>query len=162
VDRAGNCEHIVDDMRFHADQGYPMVISDGLAMECFNDSDGNGHHPRPWAMEPRLRIIPRCHHKDEFPAWPIQWHEPHLCSFAGPVHIGIQLAVLELGATEIELLGVDAHYEPFAENHMVKDYVPLETYGDRMVDIKNRSHPYMLTVAADECARRGVTLTRIT
>ena len=86
--------------------------------------------------------------------WPLSWHLPQLCLFAGSIPTTIQLAVT-MGFDEIYMLGCDLGYK-VGINHFRDDYPVFRPYDEEWAAYFERALVYAHSLAAKECEARGV------
>lgn len=155
---------IMEDLRFHVRQGYPVWVGNYMLEWAFNPQEKMDKSKCwPWHDEKNLIIRQRCNHYTGFGRETDRWHLPHLCSFGGSVWFSVQLAIQEYGAKSISLLGVDGNYEHLKENHFMDGYVPLITYEfPEVANDKNKEQAVVREIAFRECRNRGIPIRDIT
>lgn len=126
----------VEDLVFHASQGYPCYIKD-LALTRLSNELNEGVET--WIDMPFAHnIVPlvECFHDFIELRPPHKWHPPYICAFGGSLNIALQVATnLSQDGGGIFLLGVDNNWKERNDytlsdpNHFSSLYNQYETGG---------------------------------
>nr|MBN1228898.1 hypothetical protein [Anaerolineae bacterium] len=136
-----------EDRQYHLAQSYELIVMAELLPKSIYDD---------WTRKPNITPYGMCPHTVHHP--PDAWHFPYLCKQGGAVPVAIQAAVMR-GFEEIYLLGCDGNFratDAHSGNYFHTDY--NISFGSQFAEERNQSLMLAHTLAAKECAERGVSI----
>ena len=149
ADRSGATEWETD-VPVHVGHGYTCWVREDMCVF------------RQWYTAPNLRVVRDCSHIDIDHEHADRWHledpEKPICKQGGSVHAAIQIAVKQLAAKRILIVGCDMGFQANKVNHFSPDYVNVDYYEPQRMNLVIRNLDHCWRIARDECEARGVEL----